>query len=158
MYLNAGINGSVLFVLAFIQCMLCLQRDTQNKSTFSVIFKFLKSLIMKLFMLGHGLLNSWRHFKTNPPNTIISRAQRNITCTVLSYFSCQPASHSVYGSEHCKFWIMVSSQDTYFTGVLWCAGLLIDRSVVLGETREERTFRNWMNSLGVTPRVNHLYR
>uniref|UniRef100_A0A8C3LB02 Lymphocyte cytosolic protein 1 n=1 Tax=Chrysolophus pictus TaxID=9089 RepID=A0A8C3LB02_CHRPC len=35
--------------------------------------------------------------------------------------------------------------------------LLIDRSVVLGETREERTFRNWMNSLGVTPRVNHLY-
>uniref|UniRef100_A0A8C7GGK1 Lymphocyte cytosolic protein 1 (L-plastin) n=1 Tax=Oncorhynchus kisutch TaxID=8019 RepID=A0A8C7GGK1_ONCKI len=26
-----------------------------------------------------------------------------------------------------------------------------------GETREERTFRNWMNSLGVNPRVNHLY-
>ncbi|KAI3356307.1 hypothetical protein L3Q82_017195, partial [Scortum barcoo] len=25
------------------------------------------------------------------------------------------------------------------------------------ETREERTFRNWMNSLGVNPRVNHLY-
>ncbi|KAI1241861.1 Plastin-2 [Lamprotornis superbus] len=34
---------------------------------------------------------------------------------------------------------------------------LIDVSVVLGETREERTFRNWMNSLGVNPRVNHLY-
>lgn len=27
----------------------------------------------------------------------------------------------------------------------------------LGETREERTFRNWMNSLGVNPHVNHLY-
>uniref|UniRef100_A0A087YNI0 Plastin-3 n=2 Tax=Poecilia TaxID=8080 RepID=A0A087YNI0_POEFO len=26
-----------------------------------------------------------------------------------------------------------------------------------GETREERTFRNWMNSLGVSPTVNHLY-
>uniref|UniRef100_A0A8C1PB51 Plastin 1 (I isoform) n=1 Tax=Cyprinus carpio TaxID=7962 RepID=A0A8C1PB51_CYPCA len=26
-----------------------------------------------------------------------------------------------------------------------------------GETREDRTFRNWMNSLGVTPHVNHLY-
>ncbi|CAL9707471.1 unnamed protein product [Knipowitschia caucasica] len=25
------------------------------------------------------------------------------------------------------------------------------------ETREERTFRNWMNSLGVNPYVNHLY-
>ncbi|XP_057705894.1 plastin-3-like isoform X2 [Corythoichthys intestinalis] len=25
------------------------------------------------------------------------------------------------------------------------------------ETREERTFRNWMNSLGVSPRVNHIY-
>ncbi|KAK7895601.1 hypothetical protein WMY93_020926 [Mugilogobius chulae] len=25
------------------------------------------------------------------------------------------------------------------------------------ETREERTFRNWMNSLGVNPHVNHLY-
>uniref|UniRef100_A0A674MHH4 Plastin-3 n=1 Tax=Takifugu rubripes TaxID=31033 RepID=A0A674MHH4_TAKRU len=28
---------------------------------------------------------------------------------------------------------------------------------VLEETREERTFRNWMNSLGVNPHVNHLY-
>ncbi|XP_062331937.1 plastin-3-like isoform X2 [Osmerus eperlanus] len=26
-----------------------------------------------------------------------------------------------------------------------------------GETREERTFRNWMNSLGVNPHVNHIY-
>uniref|UniRef100_A0A8C1UDH2 Plastin 1 (I isoform) n=1 Tax=Cyprinus carpio TaxID=7962 RepID=A0A8C1UDH2_CYPCA len=26
-----------------------------------------------------------------------------------------------------------------------------------GETRETRTFRNWMNSLGVSPHVNHLY-
>ncbi|XP_068596629.1 plastin-2-like [Brachionichthys hirsutus] len=25
------------------------------------------------------------------------------------------------------------------------------------ETREERTFRNWMNSLGVSPRVHHMY-
>lgn len=41
--------------------------------------------------------------------------------------------------------------------VVFCRPL-IDVSVVLGETREERTFRNWMNSLGVNPRVNHLYR
>ncbi|WP_411022925.1 hypothetical protein, partial [Salmonella sp. s51228] len=27
----------------------------------------------------------------------------------------------------------------------------------MGETREERTFRNWMNSLGVDPFVNNLY-
>ncbi|KAM4041289.1 plastin-1 isoform 1-T3 [Anomaloglossus baeobatrachus] len=26
-----------------------------------------------------------------------------------------------------------------------------------GETNEERTFRNWMNSLGVNPHVNHMY-
>ncbi|XP_030056365.1 plastin-2 [Microcaecilia unicolor] len=33
----------------------------------------------------------------------------------------------------------------------------IDWSSIEGETREERTFRNWMNSLGVNPCVNHLY-
>ncbi|XP_059984743.1 plastin-2 isoform X3 [Lagenorhynchus albirostris] len=33
----------------------------------------------------------------------------------------------------------------------------IDWGALEGETREERTFRNWMNSLGVSPRVNHLY-
>uniref|UniRef100_A0A452UQX1 Lymphocyte cytosolic protein 1 n=1 Tax=Ursus maritimus TaxID=29073 RepID=A0A452UQX1_URSMA len=33
----------------------------------------------------------------------------------------------------------------------------IDWGALEGETREERTFRNWMNSLGVNPRVNHLY-
>merc|ERR1712244_113070 len=27
----------------------------------------------------------------------------------------------------------------------------------MGETREEKMFRNWMNSLGVRPHVNHLY-
>ncbi|KAF3827194.1 hypothetical protein GH733_002680, partial [Mirounga leonina] len=27
----------------------------------------------------------------------------------------------------------------------------------LGESKEERTFRNWMNSLGVNPYINHLY-
>ncbi|XP_066564967.1 plastin-1 [Amia ocellicauda] len=34
----------------------------------------------------------------------------------------------------------------------------IDLSLLEGETREERTFRNWMNSLGAYPYVNHLYR
>uniref|UniRef100_A0AAY4E5R1 Plastin-3 n=1 Tax=Denticeps clupeoides TaxID=299321 RepID=A0AAY4E5R1_9TELE len=33
----------------------------------------------------------------------------------------------------------------------------IDWGMLEGETREERTFRNWMNSLGVNPHVNHLY-
>ncbi|XP_072302526.1 plastin-3 [Eucyclogobius newberryi] len=33
----------------------------------------------------------------------------------------------------------------------------IDWGLLEGETREERTFRNWMNSLGVNPSVNHLY-
>ncbi|CAL8401676.1 unnamed protein product [Boreogadus saida] len=33
----------------------------------------------------------------------------------------------------------------------------IDWGLLEGETREERTFRNWMNSLGVNPHVNHLY-
>ncbi|XP_077304245.1 plastin-3 isoform X2 [Lithobates pipiens] len=33
----------------------------------------------------------------------------------------------------------------------------IDWTLLEGENREERTFRNWMNSLGVNPHVNHLY-
>ncbi|XP_059207254.1 plastin-3-like [Centropristis striata] len=33
----------------------------------------------------------------------------------------------------------------------------IDWGLLEGETREERTFRNWMNSQGVNPHVNHLY-
>ncbi|KAJ8357119.1 hypothetical protein SKAU_G00199130 [Synaphobranchus kaupii] len=33
----------------------------------------------------------------------------------------------------------------------------IDPALLEGESREERTFRNWMNSLGVAPYVNHLY-
>ncbi|KAM8834452.1 plastin-3-like [Synchiropus picturatus] len=33
----------------------------------------------------------------------------------------------------------------------------IDWGLLEDETREERTFRNWMNSLGVNPHVNHLY-
>ncbi|NXT15259.1 PLSL protein, partial [Prunella fulvescens] len=33
----------------------------------------------------------------------------------------------------------------------------VDWGSIEGETREERTFRNWMNSLGVNPHVNHLY-
>jgi plastin-3 len=28
---------------------------------------------------------------------------------------------------------------------------------VVEETREEKTYRNWMNSLGVDPYVNYLY-
>ncbi|XP_027667588.2 plastin-1 isoform X2 [Falco biarmicus] len=32
-----------------------------------------------------------------------------------------------------------------------------DLNLLEGETKEERTFRNWMNSLGVSPYVNHLY-
>ncbi|XP_071354865.1 plastin-1-like [Trachinotus anak] len=33
----------------------------------------------------------------------------------------------------------------------------IDTAHIEGETREEKTFRNWINSLGVSPYVNHLY-
>ncbi|XP_072543097.1 plastin-1 [Salminus brasiliensis] len=33
----------------------------------------------------------------------------------------------------------------------------IDLAMLEGESREDRTFRNWMNSLGVSPHVNHLY-
>ncbi|XP_034358446.2 plastin-3-like [Arvicanthis niloticus] len=33
----------------------------------------------------------------------------------------------------------------------------IDWTLLGGETHEERTFCNWMNSLGVNPHVNHLY-
>ncbi|NXE86326.1 PLSI protein, partial [Menura novaehollandiae] len=32
-----------------------------------------------------------------------------------------------------------------------------DLNLLEGESKEERTFRNWMNSLGVSPYVNHLY-
>ncbi|XP_028251223.1 plastin-1 [Parambassis ranga] len=33
----------------------------------------------------------------------------------------------------------------------------VDTALIEAETKEEKTFRNWMNSLGVSPRVNHLY-
>ncbi|XP_074047253.1 plastin-1 [Macrotis lagotis] len=33
----------------------------------------------------------------------------------------------------------------------------IDMNLIEGESKEERTFRNWMNSLGVNPYINHLY-
>uniref|UniRef100_UPI0037E9643E plastin-1-like isoform X2 n=1 Tax=Semicossyphus pulcher TaxID=241346 RepID=UPI0037E9643E len=33
----------------------------------------------------------------------------------------------------------------------------IGAAQIEAETKEERTFRNWMNSLGVSPHVNHLY-
>ncbi|XP_044525391.1 plastin-1 [Gracilinanus agilis] len=33
----------------------------------------------------------------------------------------------------------------------------IDLNLLEGESKEERTFRNWMNSLGVNPYINHLY-
>ncbi|XP_008581155.1 PREDICTED: plastin-1 [Galeopterus variegatus] len=33
----------------------------------------------------------------------------------------------------------------------------IDINLLEGESKEERTFRNWMNSLGVNPYINHLY-
>ncbi|KAG7329710.1 hypothetical protein KOW79_005932 [Hemibagrus wyckioides] len=33
----------------------------------------------------------------------------------------------------------------------------IDLTTIEGESREDKTFRNWMNSLGISPRVNHLY-
>ena len=29
--------------------------------------------------------------------------------------------------------------------------------IFIEETREEKTYRNWMNSLGVKPRVNYMY-
>ncbi|XP_070609459.1 plastin-1 [Erythrolamprus reginae] len=32
-----------------------------------------------------------------------------------------------------------------------------DFSLLEGESKEEKTFRNWMNSLGVAPYINHLY-
>lgn len=48
---------------------------------------------------------------------------------------------------HCTYLYIYSTfnERTHFVDVL------------IGETREERTFRNWMNSLGVNPHVNHLY-
>ncbi|CAG5866652.1 unnamed protein product [Menidia menidia] len=33
----------------------------------------------------------------------------------------------------------------------------IEKAQIREETREEKIFRNWMNSLGVSPHVNHLY-
>uniref|UniRef100_A0A3Q3JPF2 Plastin 1 n=2 Tax=Monopterus albus TaxID=43700 RepID=A0A3Q3JPF2_MONAL len=34
----------------------------------------------------------------------------------------------------------------------------VENAHIEAETREEKTFRNWINSLGVSPYVNHLYR
>ncbi|XP_042245148.1 plastin-1-like [Thunnus maccoyii] len=36
-------------------------------------------------------------------------------------------------------------------------GNSIDAAQIEGESREEKTFRNWINSLGVSPYINHLY-
>jgi plastin-3 len=35
--------------------------------------------------------------------------------------------------------------------------LVVDTKDVIEETREEKTYRNWMNSMGVNPYVNYLY-
>ena len=32
-----------------------------------------------------------------------------------------------------------------------------EEEIFIQETREEKTYRNWMNSLGVRPRVNYMY-
>ena len=32
-----------------------------------------------------------------------------------------------------------------------------EEEIFIEETREEKTYRNWMNSLGVKPRVNYMY-
>lgn len=63
----------------------------------------------------------------------------------------------VHGSVRCEFSLGFFPKHLHCWSVVFCRRL-IDVSAVLGETREERTFRNWMNSLGVNPRVNHLYR
>jgi len=39
----------------------------------------------------------------------------------------------------------------------WPALEPVEEVVIIEETREEKTFRNWMNSLGVNPFVNNLY-
>jgi dimeric dUTPase (all-alpha-NTP-PPase superfamily) len=39
----------------------------------------------------------------------------------------------------------------------WPALAPVEVKVVIEETREEKTYRNWMNSLGVDPFVNYLY-
>ena len=35
--------------------------------------------------------------------------------------------------------------------------MVIEAEDVIEETREEKTYRNWMNSMGVNPYVNYLY-
>lgn len=35
--------------------------------------------------------------------------------------------------------------------------ILPEDNTVIEENREEKTYRNWMNSLGVNPYVNYLY-
>lgn len=40
---------------------------------------------------------------------------------------------------------------------MFSTGPLVDEVELVQETREERTYRNWMNSLGVDPHVNYLY-
>lgn len=79
-------------------------------------------------------------------NANISRCAVIFLTCLLYVVQCTVNSVWVSSQKHLHCW-----------SVVFCRPL-IDVSVVLGETREERTFRNWMNSLGVNPRVNHLYR
>lgn len=84
--------------------------------------------------------STWPLLPISSTSTQLWRSQRTRTSTgAPSKVSwCLPNVH-------------VSSVGSY------CVFRRVDPFFSAGETREERTFRNWMNSLGVNPRVNHLY-
>ncbi|KAM5164842.1 plastin-1 isoform 1-T2 [Mantella aurantiaca] len=80
------------------------------------------------YMLNQADKLGCRQFVT--PSDVVSGNPKLNLAFVANLFKMYPALHKTYGYD-------VDSLE--------------------GETNEERTFRNWMNSLGVNPYVNHLY-
>ncbi|OCT80914.1 plastin-1 [Xenopus laevis] len=82
------------------------------------------------FMLLEADKMGCRQFVT-PSDVVSGNAKLNLAFTA-NLFNMYPALHKVNNHG-------------------------FDLNQIEGETSEERTFRNWMNSLGVNPYVNHLY-
>lgn len=56
-----------------------------------------------------------------------------------------------------QFWSFVANLFNTYPALDPPANVVTEPVDVIEETREEKTFRNWMNSMGVRPYVNYLY-
>uniref|UniRef100_A0A8U7P425 Plastin 1 n=1 Tax=Corvus moneduloides TaxID=1196302 RepID=A0A8U7P425_CORMO len=102
----------------------------QKISNFSQDIKDKNDLRRAEYMLQQADKLGCRQFVT-PADVVAGNPKLNLAF-VANLFNSYPALHKPDNSSY-------------------------DLNLLEGESKEERTFRNWMNSLGVSPYVNHLY-